>query len=202
MKKPSIVLFDLGNVLVRYTPQSFWKVLEIGENEQVRYRHGVVEAVTRFETGRISTEQYFGELQNVFLGIFSNDQLRQATASVLTDPIPGMEEIVRKVSEKTNVALVSNTNEFHYAYCLKATPALKYITKHFLSFRMGVMKPGPDFYERVVVDLRIEPETAIFIDDVHENVEGAKKRGMQGVLFKKPETLRIQLNELNLLRND
>jgi HAD superfamily hydrolase (TIGR01509 family) len=200
MNKPTVALFDLGNVLVRYTPETFWDVLRIREKqEQEKYKKGILETAIRFETGRTRTREFFEELRVLFNGQFSHEQLHQATASVLTNPIEGMEDIVRQVSGHAKTALVSNTNEFHYAYCLQAIPVLQLLPKHFLSFEMGVMKPHREFYERVVSDIQVHPSEAVFIDDVHENVEGAEMCGMKGIVFQEPETLILQLKELDLL---
>ncbi len=200
MKKPRVVLFDLGNVLVRYMPESFWEVLGIAEKEQQeRYKKDVTAVAARFESGRITTQKFLDELGAIFGGEFDNEQLRQATASVLTDPIPGMEGILQRVSQRAVTALVSNTNEFHYAYCLHAIPALQLLPKHFLSFRMGVMKPDRAFYEHVTNELRIEPSEALFIDDIRENVEEAERFGMKGIVFQGPELLRAALKTMKIL---
>ncbi len=200
MKKPRVVLFDLGNVLVRYTPESFWEVLGIAEkDQQERYKKDVTAVAVQFESGRITTQKFFDELGTIFGGKFDDERLKQATASVLTDPIPRMEEIVQRVSQRAVTALVSNTNEFHYAYCQRAIPALKLLPKHFLSFQMGVMKPDRAFYDHVTNELRIEPSEALFIDDVRENVEGAERCGMKGIVFRQSDTLLFELRELGLL---
>jgi HAD superfamily hydrolase (TIGR01549 family) len=51
------------------------------------------------------------------------------------------------------------------------------------SHEVGVRKPDARSYEIVCRRLGVAPERAVFVDDVAENVEGARAAGMQGILF-------------------
>ena len=200
MRKPALVLFDLGNVLVRFTPESFWQTLGLLEKtEKAPYRAGVKQAAKKFERGKLKTSEFFDELDRIFAGRFRREHLRRATASVLTDPIPEMDKLVSRVTQRTSTALVSNTNEFHYAYCMDTLPAMKMLPKHYLSYKLGVMKPKPEFYRKVLKEQKIKAETTVLIDDVDKNVEGAQAEGMCGILFKNAENLETQLKELHIL---
>lgn len=45
------------------------------------------------------------------------------------------------------------------------------------------MKPDPEIYEILLKRYKIVPEQALFFDDRPENVEGARKAGINGVVF-------------------
>jgi FMN phosphatase YigB (HAD superfamily) len=199
MKNIQLVLFDLGNVLVRFTPESFWQVLGLDDAERARYSAGVRRATTSFETGRQNTTGFFDDLVQVFGGRFKREHLRKAVASVLTEPICDMESIVSRVTQRVTTALVSNTNEFHYNYCMKAIPAMKMLPKHYLSYKLGIMKPHPDFYRHVLRDANVEGAAVIFIDDMQENVDGAVAAGMNGILFKGSKVLSDYLKTQGIL---
>ncbi|MBI3005086.1 MAG: HAD-IA family hydrolase [Ignavibacteriales bacterium] len=200
MKKPSLVLFDLGNVLVKFTPETFWQILGFRDkSEKAPYTNGVSEAAEKFECGTIRTNEFFDELERVFGNRFRREHLRRATASVLTDPIPKMDSLVSRVAQRTSAALVSNTNEFHYAYCINAVPAMKMLPKHYLSFKLGVMKPNGEFYGKVLSKEKVKAESTVFIDDVETNVNGARAAGMTGILFTTPKDLENQLNSFRIL---
>lgn len=200
MRKPALVLFDLGNVLVRFTPESFWQTLSLyGKDEKAPYIADVKEAGEKFECGKLKTSEFFDELERIFAGRFRREHLRRATASVLTDPIPETEKIVSKVTQRLSTALVSNTNEFHYAYCMDTLPVMKLLPKHYLSYKLGVMKPNPEFYRSVLHEEKVSSESTVFIDDVEENVEGAQAAGMTGVRFKNPADLENQFRKLHIL---
>ncbi|HTP80291.1 MAG TPA: HAD-IA family hydrolase [Bacteroidota bacterium] len=200
MKKPAVVLFDLGNVLVQYRPQSFWECLGLGAAELRNPLLSAVSSATAyFEMGQISTDEYFDLLVRVFGGKFRRQKIVDAAASVLTTPVDGMDRLVRRIAKRAEIALVSNTNQFHYAYCVREVPAMAQFSKQYLSFRMGVMKPSAEFYQHVLRDQRRRASTMMFVDDVEENVAGARSAGMRGIIFTGAGELEANLRKTGLV---
>jgi len=199
VKKIRLVLFDLGNVLVRFTPESFWGELKLSPGERDHFQPGVKQAANEFECGRIKTSQFFDELERVFGGRFRREHIRRAVSSMLTDPIDGMDALVARVTQRCDTALVSNTNEFHYRYCREAVPALKMLPKHYLSYKLGVMKPERAFYAQVLEDAHHKPDETLFVDDVLENIKGAEKCGMRAIQFTTLVEVERQLVSLKVL---
>jgi len=199
MKKIQLVLFDLGNVLVHFTPESFWQELKLGQHQKIPFVKRVKEAADKFECGKINTSRFFDDLEQVFGGQFRREHIRRAVSSVLTDPIADMEPLAARVTQRCETALVSNTNEFHYQYCMEHVPALKTLPKHYLSYKLGVMKPDRSFYEKVLQDADIQADAALFIDDVADNVEGARSFGMKVILFEGASSLEDALRQHDVL---
>ena len=52
-----------------------------------------------------------------------------------------------------------------------------YFDALFLSYRLGVMKPNPKFFQAVIDNERLLPEETLFVDDGPRNVEAARKLG-------------------------
>ena len=67
-----------------------------------------------------------------------------------------------------------------------------------ISAEVNLMKPDPAIYSLATTHLGVEPQAAIFIDDVAVNVEAAKQAGMLGIQFISREQT---LNELQKLLN-
>ncbi len=200
MKKPRLLLFDLGNVLVRFLPDRFPKNLGLGTREaQTLYEGGMRELTNKFESGQFSTQEYFSQLRTFFGNRFDVDQLELAFLSVLTDPVPGMEEMVRKATAQLPAALVSNTNEYHFSTISPRVPALGYLPRRYLSYQLGVIKPLPEFYQRVIRNEKISPGEMLFIDDVEENVRRAEQAGMMGYQFSNAEELEKMLVDIGVL---
>jgi putative hydrolase of the HAD superfamily len=61
---------------------------------------------------------------------------------------------------------------------------------------IGEIKPNPFIYEEMLKKLNLKPNEVVFIDDLKENVEGAKKVGIQAIQFTNTSNLRKEL--LNL----
>lgn len=200
MTKPKAVLFDLGNVLVSIRPGAFTDHLGIGRDQARReYQRPIIALVQRYESGQTTTSEYLDELSNLFQGRFGQDALRKAMLKVIGEPVPGMETLVQSAATRNHVALVSNTNELHFTFCVERIPALRHINKFFLSYQLKASKPAPLYYKMVLEELRISPDSILFIDDLEENVEGARSAGMNGILFTTPKDLRETLMELMVL---
>jgi HAD superfamily hydrolase (TIGR01509 family) len=58
------------------------------------------------------------------------------------------------------------------------------------------MKPEPKVYLLAAESVGVKPDEALFIDDFIENVEGARRVGMQALHFQEPEALQQRLAEL------
>ncbi|MBI5571569.1 MAG: HAD-IA family hydrolase [Desulfomonile tiedjei] len=53
------------------------------------------------------------------------------------------------------------------------------------------MKPDLEYYARAVKKFGIDPRTAVLIDDLSENVDGAIRSGLHGITFAdRPQLLR------------
>jgi len=63
------------------------------------------------------------------------------------------------------------------------------------SAEIGVMKPNPRIYHVALQRLGISPPEAIFVDDFVENVEAARRLGMQAIHFVDPLQARDELDE-------
>jgi 2-haloacid dehalogenase len=61
------------------------------------------------------------------------------------------------------------------------------------------LKPHPGFYKILLDRYRINPATAVFIDDNIKNIDGAKKVGIDGIHFTDPDRLRSELADRGIL---
>ncbi len=195
----SVALFDLGNVLVRFQPERFWPALGV-DDPDVRQRlgPGIIALGKKYESGAVSTSEFMQAMAH-HLNEYASDGLEQAFASVLPEPVPGMEELVRDVSMRCETGLVSNTSPWHFQHCLRIGPALKHIQRFYLSYDLKALKPTPQFYAEVIRREGRTAEQLVFIDDVEENVGGAMAAGMTGIHFKDADQLRRELKERGVL---
>lgn len=198
MKSDRVVLFDLGNVLVQIHPGAFAKTLDVSEDERRVYRPLVIAATRRYERGELTTDEFFEDLGKIFQGKFGRPVLEEAMRNVIGQPVPKMPELLRKTVFVADVALVSNTNEIHFEHCRRSFPFLSLIPRYFLSWKMKVLKPDAGYYAQVLRDLDVPADRAIFIDDLPENIDGASKAGMLGIVFTGTEDLNEKLKELKI----
>jgi putative hydrolase of the HAD superfamily len=60
-------------------------------------------------------------------------------------------------------------------------------------------KPDARFFEHILESESVAPRDALFIDDVHENVEGAAALGIPAILFRGAAPLADELRERRLV---
>lgn len=63
----------------------------------------------------------------------------------------------------------------------------------------GFLKPDMKIYEKIISKFNIEPQKAIFIDDQEENIKGAQKLGIRGILCTNFSSVRDQLVKLGII---
>jgi putative hydrolase of the HAD superfamily len=199
MKQISTVLFDLGNVIAYIDFGAFWRDLGFRPEEMAPFTEGYTSFTQQYETGLLSTEKYLNELHAVFNQQFTTERLAQAFSCIIRSPVDGIAEIIQKVSQTHQTALVSNTNEIHYSYTQSKVPILTSLQKHYLSYQLHVMKPARGFYDAIIRDQKIFPSKMLFIDDVTENVKAAKYAGMQAIKFEGTAQLETSLKTLGVL---
>jgi len=100
----------------------------------------------------------------------------------LPGPVDGMIELLSEVKRRAPVALLSDTNAFHWEFLARHYPVLDEITPAFLSFREGLSKPDSRFYQRVQARLLNPPEPK----DQPPSEQGGGGRGEKPILPSPP----------------
>jgi putative hydrolase of the HAD superfamily len=102
----------------------------------------------------------------------------------------GSLQFLEKIRWKYKVYLLSNTNLIHWNafqqnfHSKKRTRSFEeYFDKAFYSFEMGLRKPAEAIFHQVIKELQIDPRKTVFIDDSVQNIEAAKKAGLQTILL-------------------
>lgn len=105
---------------------------------------------------------------------------------------PAMIDAVRRCGEVHRTALLTNN-----VAGMDASPRFGEVLTLFdavvESSRIGVRKPDPAFYEHACALLEIEPNEAVFLDDLGVNLKPARAMGMTTIKVGDPE---IALDEL------
>ena len=212
MSQPAFVIFDLGNVLVYIHPEAFLQTLGIDSPENRRiYQKKIIDIVRAYERGVDTTEKFLGNLDKLFnarddvgghqagKSPFSRDDFQRAMLSIIGRPVPGMEDVIRSLSPKVPLGLLSNTNPLHFDACMENLKVLRFIPSHFLSYRLKSLKPEPGIFVQTIEILRLDPRDILYIDDISENIEAAERAGLNGHLFAGCEKLVVRLSELGLV---
>ncbi len=66
------------------------------------------------------------------------------------------------------------------------------------SSEVNIEKPDSRIYLMTLKQMKLKPEECVFIDDIMDNIFGAEKIGMKGVLFTDYQKLMVDLKSLNI----
>ena len=88
----------------------------------------------------------------------------------------------------------SNQERYRADYLLGQTELKDYFDGFFISSYLGVKKPDLEFFQKVVDIIGAPSSNIIFWDDDKENVEGAKKLGIQSYVYTDFPTFQRQID--------
>jgi HAD superfamily hydrolase (TIGR01509 family) len=186
MREPvEALLFDFGNVVVdidfaRVTAR--WAQSAGCPVEIVRQRYTHDEAYRRHERGDIDIGAYFAALRGSLRIDISDEQFLDGWNAVFGGVIPGIAQQLAAAAAQRPIYLFSNTNPAHEAYWVpKYSEVLAPFRKLYLSSTIGLRKPDREAFAYVAREMGVAPERILFFDDLVENIEGARRAGLQAV---------------------
>jgi len=65
-----------------------------------------------------------------------------------------------------------------------------------ISYQLKIVKPDPEIYQALLERYNLKAEECVFADDKLENIEGAKRVGMHGILFSNMEQYKRELEPM------
>lgn len=195
------VIFDLGNVLIHY--DAVRAARRFSHQSKIPFkkiwRHFFTSRVEKAYTrGEISTRQFYQYASKAL-----DSKVSFSTFAKLWNEIfwenKGIRPILRKLSRRYPIYLISNTNELHFNYVRRRFPEIfRHFKKTFPSHELGRRKPDPRIYWRVLRAIRLRPEQTVFIDDMPRFVEAARRVGMRAIRFRSNAQLRRELRRLGI----
>ena len=193
-----IVVFDLGKVLVDFDYSIAARKIGARSTKQLpdlRHFLGSSPILARFESGLLTRQQFFAEIQQIAGFIGNADEFAGDFADIFL-PIPPMialhEELWR---QKIPTYIFSNTNDIAVEHIRRNFPFFKHFDGYIFSYEVGAMKPDAKIYEAMEKMCGKRGSEIIYIDDRPENVDAGAARGWQVVLHETPEKTRAALNQ-------
>ncbi len=194
-----IIIFDLGDVVVYYKEAQYFSFLakKTGlPTNKIKYVFDPL--IEKMEEGSLNAK-HMEKLVSQKLGINPSVLEWTATFERLAKPNKELIKMIGKLRKKYKVALLSNISKDRYISASRKFALKGLFHKRFASCYMHMRKPDARIYKRVVKSMGVKPGESIFIDNLIENVEGAKKIGIRGVHFTGNKKLNADLRRLGVL---
>lgn len=184
------VLFDFGGVLSESPFTAFGRYetengLPEGFVRSLNATDHHANAWARLERGEVSLDQ-FAALFEDEARLAGHEVDADAVLSLLGGaPRPAMIHAVERTRRRYLVALATNNfvSARPPAVGNGLSPVLSLFDEVIESSRLGIRKPEPAFFEACCTRLGIEPQEAVFIDDLGVNLKPARQMGMTTIKF-------------------
>jgi glucose-1-phosphatase len=203
MIKYSVIVFDLGNVLLPFDYHPLLQKLNkieknLGDNFGKLYADNY-HVHRDYESGKISNKEFLSIMMK-----WTNNKLTRGQFCRLYSDIFTLNKdvaaLLPKLKKNYKLVLLSNTNYTHKKYGWEHYKFLKYFDKLVLSFEVGANKPEKKIYKAVEKFTRVPSSQHLFIDDVFEYIEAAKKNGWDGIQFKNYKQLMKDLRNKKVVQ--
>lgn len=186
MQKYSVIVFDLGMVLIPFdyeiAKNRLNKIEEkLGDNF-LRFYKSNYELHRNFERGDISEDEFLFPILNSLGNKIDKKTFCDIFSKIFTVN-EDVTELLPELKKNYKLVLLSNTNSIHYEYGYKNYYFLKHFDKLILSHEARAVKPEEKIYRTVEAFTNKPSNEHFFIDDIEEYVNGAKRCGWNGTQF-------------------
>ncbi len=181
------IVFDLGGVIMTLDPaEALRRFKALGLSDAERYLDSYTQSgiFGNLEEGKITAEDFRSKLSSLTGHELTFDECKHAWLGYRKDVPQRNLDLLKELRAKGyRLILLSNTNPFMMDWALssefdgKGSSLNDYFDALYLSYRLGIMKPAPDFFRQVLDNENILPEETLFVDDGPRNVEAAGKLG-------------------------
>ena len=179
------VIFDIGKVLVEYD----WKIYL----EELHFSEDAVRAVAdavflspewqKADEGIVTPENWLSVFQKNAPGYEKEiEKVYQTLEGCITsyEETPALIQHFRRKGWR--IFYLSNYSEYLYQKTQDKLSFLRDFDGGVFSFQEKCLKPEEKIYRILLKRYSIKPEDALFLDDRPENIEAARRLGMQGIV--------------------
>ena len=181
------IVFDMGNVVIRFDPMYFIK--RAGITDETDHRLIMNELFLSVEWAQMDMGILNEDTLEPLVLPRVPERLREKVKHLLhnwavpREMMPGMEDLVRRLKKAGyGIYLLSNASLRQHEYWPRI-PASRYFDGTLVSADVKLVKPQPEIYLLLCQKFRLRPEECFFIDDATLNVEAAFLCGMQSAVF-------------------
>ncbi|MFZ5810361.1 MAG: HAD family hydrolase [Chloroflexota bacterium] len=193
------LVFDFGGVLLRtedHSPRiALAKRFGLSEGELERLVFASSSSI-RASLGELDVEEHWREvvrtlgagesdIETIKTEFFAGDRLDERLVMYL-----------RQMRNQYHIGLLSNAWSDLRSFLHHRLGILDMFDEAVISAEVKMMKPQVEIYHYTARKLGVAPHEAVFVDDMQENVEGARAAGMQAILFRDANQLFAELNDL------
>ena len=195
------LVFDLGNVLIEWNSEKILTSFEPEKERQQILRQAIFDSGVWHQTdkGELSLKEacdevlaqlddsYHPAVQNIFYNWYE-----------VVEVYSGLQEQIRLWAEQGyRIYILSTTCEIFYRIEKAGLlPIYPLLSGYILSSEVGIVKPEPEIYQKLLKKYGIEPTESVFIDDIQANLDTAAELGFETILAEKESDNILAMQDL------
>jgi putative hydrolase of the HAD superfamily len=194
------VVFDIGNVILRYQP-----LKELEKQFSPEIAKQIFDTLfnshewEEFDRGAISEEELLAlciaqtpELKNELI-------LSMRCYYDFLSPLPETCRCIAELKEKGyKLYILSNVSVKAFTNVFERYDIFSLFHGRMLSAEEKINKPAPAIFERLIEKFNINLNQTLFIDDMLKNIHTAERMGFQTIHLVEPENIREELQQLGI----
>jgi 2-haloacid dehalogenase/putative hydrolase of the HAD superfamily len=199
---PKGVVWDVGNVIVRWDPQNLYRKIFPDEAERARFLGEVCTMAWHFEHDKGVT---FAQNREGLLARFPQHEApildwERRFMEMFDGPIPQTEAAIEALAAR-GAPMWGLTNMSHETdlATFALSPAFDRLREIIVSARVGLTKPDPAIFALTSARAGLAPAELLFVDDSPRNIATAAGLGFHTHLFHDPAALWPALEAHGLL---
>lgn len=203
VSKPTVVVFDLGGVLVDWDPRYLYRRLFDGD--EAAMEHFLTEVCPPAWNHEQDRGRPFAEGCAIAAGAYPAERDRISAwfdrfDETMAGEIPGTVAVLAALRERgVPLYALSNWSAETFPRAQARFPFLDWFDGTVISGALRITKPDPRIYRHLLERFALRAEDTVFIDDSPRNVEAAAALGLRAIRFTDADALRAELIALHLL---
>lgn len=185
MRRPSVIVFDLGKVLVDFDYSiAAQRIAAKGTLPAQRIKDYIDHSplLFRYETGRMTRQEFYADICKVTGFRAGIDEFTEYFADIFVpiEPMVQWHALLRRSGYRTYI--LSNTNDMAVEHIRRNFPFFSNFDGYIYSYEVRAMKPQPEIYVALEAMARASGDEILYLDDRPENVAAGLQRGWQGIV--------------------
>ena len=181
------IVFDIGNVIFEWNPQKLVGSIFSCKTESKEAIENIIdhEDWQMLDKGTLSLEKAISRANNrCNIGVDKIRKLFEETPKSLI-PIQETINVIMELAEKGfSLYVLSNMHEHSFEYLSAAHDIWRKFAGIVISSHIQSIKPEPAIFEHLIDTYNLIPRNTVFLDDLKNNIEAAKKYGLNTIHVK------------------
>ena len=187
MNNIDTLIFDFGGVIINLDyskPKDEFKKLGIFDSKKLYSKEEQTKLFDSLECGQISDENFLKEISKKS-NTNNLELIKKAWNSILLNIPRERVHLLKKLSSKYKIFLLSNTNSIHLKEIISSYGEKKWrnfisiFNNVYFSNQIGMRKPNEDVFFYIIKKNKLDVSKTLFIDDSAQHIKTAKKIGFK-----------------------